>query len=124
MEKLTMSQNKVSSFGSKYTKFAPALRAGLLALALLAGFAPHAMSRDETTSTPTGVSAQQSYAGMVSRVAPAVVTVRSEKRARAPQQHPFLDDPTLRDFFGDRLPRGNQQPRERRQEDETGVQHQ
>ena len=55
--------------------------------------------------------AQTTYAAVVTRVAPAVVTVRSSGRARAPRQHPFLDDPSLREFFGDRLPRQPQQPR-------------
>src|SRR5581483_1721958 len=41
-----------------------------------------------------------SYADIVSRVAPAVVTIRSELRMRLPRQHPFLDDPFFRDFFG------------------------
>jgi serine protease Do len=42
-----------------------------------------------------------SYADVVNRVAPAVVTVRSTRRVRAPQQHPFFDDPLLREFFGE-----------------------
>src|SRR6185436_2877649 len=41
-----------------------------------------------------------SYADMVDHVAPAVVTVRSERRVRAPQQFPFFDDPFFRQFFG------------------------
>jgi Do/DeqQ family serine protease len=48
-----------------------------------------------------------SYADVVSRVAPAVVTIHSQARVRAPQQYPFMDDPFFRQFFGDRLP---QQP--------------
>src|SRR6266550_7393124 len=48
-----------------------------------------------------------SYADVVSRVAPAVVTIHSQSRVRAPQQYPFMDDPFFRQFFGDRLP---QQP--------------
>ena len=43
---------------------------------------------------------QQSFADIVDRVAPAVVTIRSERRVRAPQQFPFFNDPMLRDFFG------------------------
>ena len=62
-------------------------------------------------TNPVAGPAQNSYADVVSRVAPAVVTVRSERRVRAPQQHPFLNDPSLRDFFGDRLPQMPQQPR-------------
>jgi Do/DeqQ family serine protease len=72
----------------------------------------------------SGLPVQTSYASIVSRVAPAVVTVRSERRVRASQQQfPFMDDPTLREFFGDRMPRGQQppppqpsQPRTERQE--------
>ena len=51
--------------------------------------------------------AQTSYADLVSRISPAVVTIRSTERARPAQQFPFMDDPQFREFFGDRLP---QQP--------------
>jgi len=44
--------------------------------------------------------AREGYADVVDRVAPAVVTIRSAKRVRAPQQFPFMDDPMLRQFFG------------------------
>jgi serine protease Do len=47
---------------------------------------------------------QTSYADLVSRVSPAVVTIRSTERVRAAQQFPFMDDPTFREFFGDRMP--------------------
>ncbi|HKY42232.1 MAG TPA: DegQ family serine endoprotease [Pyrinomonadaceae bacterium] len=52
------------------------------------------------------VSAQTpgSYADVVTKVSPAVVTIRSTERARTAQQYPFMDDPTFREFFGDRLP--------------------
>jgi Do/DeqQ family serine protease len=46
--------------------------------------------------------AATSYADVVSRVAPAVVTIHSQMRVRAPQQYPFTDDPSFRDFFGER----------------------
>ena len=52
---------------------------------------------------------QGSYADLVSKVAPAVVTIRSTERTRAAQQFPFMDDPNFRDFFGDRMPQ-QQQP--------------
>jgi Do/DeqQ family serine protease len=55
------------------------------------------------------VAAQNSYAEVVSQVAPAVVTIRSERRVRAAEQFPFIDDPFFRDFFGDRF--RNAQPR-------------
>src|SRR6476646_9728429 len=53
---------------------------------------------------------QTSYADLVSRVSPAVVTIRSTERARAAQQFPFMDDPTFREFFGDRMPQQQQTP--------------
>ncbi len=53
---------------------------------------------------------QHSYAEVVSRVAPAVVTIRSTERARQAQQFPFFNDPFFRDFFGDRMPTPQQQP--------------
>ena len=51
-------------------------------------------------SGPTGPIV--SYADVVSRVAPAVITIHSQLRVRAPQQFPFMDDPFFRQFFGDR----------------------
>jgi serine protease Do len=59
-----------------------------------------------SNSSPVGL--QTSYADLVSRVSPAVVTIRSTERARAAQQFPFMDDPMFREFFGDRMPQ--QQP--------------
>ncbi|HJQ34911.1 MAG TPA: DegQ family serine endoprotease [Pyrinomonadaceae bacterium] len=55
-----------------------------------------------------------SYADVVARVAPAVVTIRAERIVRAPRQHPFFDDPMFRDFFGGRVPQ-QQPPSETRQ---------
>ena len=55
---------------------------------------------------------QNSYADVVARVAPAVVTIHANKRVRRPQQFPFLDDPSLRDWFNDRRREQPQQPRE------------
>src|SRR5688500_18544580 len=43
---------------------------------------------------------QQSYADIVDRVAPAVVTIYAERRVRAPRQFPFFNDPFFRRFFG------------------------
>ena len=48
----------------------------------------------------------ESYADVVDRVAPAVVTIRSARRVRAPEQFPFADDPFFRRFFGT-PPRGS-----------------
>src|SRR5437667_5373451 len=54
-------------------------------------------------------SAPQSYANVLDRASPAVVTIRSARRVHAPQQFPFTDDPFFRWLFGDRArnsPRG------------------
>lgn len=55
---------------------------------------------------------QNSYADLVGKVSPAVVTIRANKRVRTPQQYPFLDDPFFRGLFGDR---GQQPPQEQLQ---------
>src|SRR4030095_4471801 len=52
-----------------------------------------------------------SFADVVAKVAPAVVTIHSTMRVRQPQQYPFMDDPFFRQFFGDRGPQ--EVPRER-----------
>jgi Do/DeqQ family serine protease len=72
-------------------------------------------------SGPPGNSAAPgvSYADVVSRVSPAVITIHSEMRVRAPQQYPFMDDPMFRQFFGDRMPQ--QQPEQRRSGLGSGV---
>ena len=61
-----------------------------------------------STAAPVGL--QNSYADLVSRVSPAVVTIRSTERSRPAQQFPFMDDPRFREFFGDRMPQ--QAPRQ------------
>ena len=43
-----------------------------------------------------------SYADVVSKVAPAVVTIHSQLQVRQPQQYPFMNDPFFQQFFGDR----------------------
>jgi Do/DeqQ family serine protease len=63
------------------------------------------------SSSASVVNAPQSYAPIVDRVAPAVVTVRSARRIRAPQQFPFFDDPFFREFFGNQLPPANREHR-------------
>lgn len=76
----------------------------LLLLLLLSG-----CNRNESPSLPaptaippatinTGV--KTSYATVVEQVSPAVVTIRTEARVRAPRQFPFMDDPFFRRFFG------------------------
>ena len=70
-----------------------------------------AVAADRVATTAVAVNdratapAVDSYAPVVSKVAPTVVTVRSERRIRNTQQQmPFLLDPRFRDFFGDDLP--------------------
>jgi serine protease Do len=53
-----------------------------------------------TTSEPQRSAPIASYADAVERVAPGVVTIRAARRVRAPRQHPFFNDPALRDLFG------------------------
>lgn len=70
---------------------------------------------------PAGTAAPGiSYADVVSRVSPAVVTIHSQMRARAPAQYPFMDDPMFREFFGDRG-RVPQEPPRRREGLGSGV---
>ena len=62
------------------------------------------------TRVPDGAP-QNSYADVVSRVAPAVVTIHANKRVREPQQFPFFDDP-FGGVFGNRNREQQPQPRE------------
>jgi len=87
-------------------------QSGMLSLAPGQPVAPPA------ATVTAGVGTQNSYADLVSRVSPAVVTIRSTERSRAAQQYPFMDDPNFREFFGDRMP---QQPPQRVQGVGSGV---
>jgi serine protease Do len=66
------------------------------------------------TSPNTTPVAVASYADVVAKVAPAVVTIHSSVRVRQPQQFPFMNDPFFRQFFGERGPA--QPPAEQRRE--------
>ena len=61
-----------------------------------------------TAATSPVAVTQNSYADVVGRVSPSVVTIRSTERARSTRQVPFMDDPMFREFFGDRLPQAPQ----------------
>src|SRR5689334_4875349 len=61
--------------------------------------APAPASTNPTATMPT-----MSYADVVSKAAPAVVTIHSQMRVREPQQFPFGNDPFFQEFFGDRVP--------------------
>jgi len=91
-----------------------ALASGLMILAI--NTAPRSTSA-ASAQTSTGHSAlpTQSYADVVDRVAPAVVTIHAARRVRAPQMPDFFNDPMLRQFFGGggrSTPRGNQMQKE------------
>ena len=68
------------------------------------GFAPEQPSQPVASGQAIAAGLQNSYADLVSRVSPAVVTIRSTERSRPAQQYPFMDDPRFREFFGDRAP--------------------
>jgi serine protease Do len=59
-----------------------------------------APQQQQATTRSVAVAVRDSYADVVDRVAPAVVTIRSARRVRASQQFPFSDDPFFRQFFG------------------------
>ena len=77
--------------------------------ALAAAASPSAISR-------VVGSGEDTYAPVVDAVSPAVVTIHAEQRVQTTQfTAPFQHDPRFREFFGDRLPRG-EVPEERRQQ--------
>ena len=61
---------------------------------------PAPVPQAQTPAEPRRSSPVASYAEAVERVAPGVVTIRAARRTRAPRQHPFFNDPTMRDLFG------------------------
>ena len=81
------------------------------------------MSSDTNATTPGSppTGPVVSYADVVSRVSPAVITIHSELRVRAPQQFPFMDDPIFRQFFGDRGGVPQQSPELHREALGSGV---
>src|SRR5919202_3844942 len=120
-----MSRQTVSSLfgkGAAPARARVALLSFFVALTL-AAFGAQGVSAQSAVGQPVasaaGLPVQTSYASIVNRVAPAVVTVRSERRVKVSAgQFPFMDDPMLRELFGDRVPRGGQgqQPRTEREE--------
>jgi Do/DeqQ family serine protease len=62
-----------------------------------------AANSTSTGNAPSGSTmGTVSYADVVSKATPAVVTIHSQQRVRQPQQFPFMNDPFFRQFFGDR----------------------
>ena len=100
------------------TKFAVAALAVCLSVSSVA--CKGSQGAPAVTSAPVAnAPPQNSYADAVARVAPAVVTIKANKRVRRSQQFPFLDDPSLRDWFGDR--RRDQQPQQPRESLERAL---
>ena len=67
-----------------------------------------AVNHTSSENKPSGP--QFSYADVIEKTSPAVVTIRSERRVRAPRQFPFFDNPLFRDFFGGQLPQSRSNP--------------
>jgi serine protease Do len=85
------------------------------AFIVLCAFFTAACDRQERASEPARsaqlpapsaglTSVPLTYANVVDHVAPAVVTIHSARRVKAPQQFPFFEDPLFRHFFGRNVP--------------------
>ena len=100
-----------------HKSFSRIVQASIIASTFCGGLAfitaPVAMAAPQNPST---VAATNSYADIVDRATPAVVTIRSGKRVRAAQQFPFSDDPFFRQFFEN----GN---RNRQRDEQSLVEH-
>jgi serine protease Do len=95
----------------------------IAAAAIVGGAAWHGVVANAQPATPkmatvtTPIShaiagGRDSYADIVDVVAPAVVTIRTEGKARvSPTQFQTPDDDFFRQFFGDQFGRGSRQPR-------------
>jgi serine protease Do len=74
-----------------------------------------AASAPQSSAAARSALPQQSYADVVDRVAPAVVTIHAARRVHPPQMPDFFNDPMFRQFFGGGnrgTPRGNQTQKE------------
>src|SRR6185295_16219684 len=96
--------------------------AGAAALLLITGAAWHGLAADQppaaklaTTTTPIThaiAGGRDSYADIVDVAAPAVVTIRTEGKAKMqPTQFDGEGDDFLRRFFGEQFGQGNGMPR-------------
>ena len=100
---------------------------GIIILAIVVGACNRGNDSEFRLSTPSNPSATNpattsnpavmpvsSYADVVSKVAPAVVTIHASRRVRQPQQFPFIEDPFFRRFFGN--PRDSEPPAEQQRQ--------
>jgi Do/DeqQ family serine protease len=94
-------------------------------VSMAAWMAPQASSYLSAASSPANVAtapagvvppavAGASYAPVVERVMPAVVTIRVQKRASFSPTDQQMPDDLFRRFFGEQAPRGQEMPRARR----------
>src|SRR3954452_16646567 len=85
---------------------------------LASSYLSAATSSASVATAPAGVVppavAGASYAPVVERVMPAVLTIRVEKRASFSPADQQMPDELFRRFFGDQMPRGQESPRGRR----------
>ena len=109
---------------SRWSRRRGGAAAALVAAASLTAFAfgggGSASALPSGLPAPVGAEARtigdgsDSYASVVERVRPTVVTIRSTRIVRNAQQFPFGNDPFFERFFGDRA-RPDVEPQERRQ---------
>jgi serine protease Do len=100
--------NRITKFPS--LNRATALLAAVALASLFAGCKASGASPSLSFAPVPDTLPQNSYADVVGKVAPAVVTIRADKRVRNAQQFPFMDDPFFRGLFGNRGQQ--QQPQE------------
>src|SRR5437667_6565445 len=101
------------------TKHRSELKAGVLGLLLLLSITAckgKAANPALNFAPVPDAQPQNSYADVVAKVAPAVITIRSNRRVRNPQQFPFFDDPFFRGLFG-----GQGQPQQPRESIEQAL---
>jgi serine protease Do len=95
---------------------AAAIAAGAAWHGAAASAQPAATTTVTTPITHAIAGGRDSYADVVDVVAPAVVTIRTQGKARvSPTQFQGPDDDLFRQFFGDQFGRGSRQPRTFRQ---------
>jgi S1-C subfamily serine protease len=87
--------------------------AALLLLISITGCKARASNPALNFAPVPDVAPQNSYADVIAKVAPAVITIRADRRVRSAQQFPFSDDPFFRGLFGNR---GQQPPQEQLQQ--------
>ncbi len=111
----TVVNNTKQRTGSKSILVLAAVTCSLIACGGRVSPALASTPPSDSSTARSSTDAPNSYAAIVSRVAPAVVTIRADMRVRAPQQFPFFDDPFFQQFFGNRENMPRLQPRERRE---------